>query len=474
MTNIINSLENKYKVSNSGINQQNLQGSIEKSKQAVSNNISENSAMQALGGSTDPKTRNATIALVPVLYVADSFVNKAMAGTKGKGLLARIANLGDKISNKLNLDKLISTETKNKFTGFFKNNRFTKYFTNDFKANPIASMAKGTTMAEKYSGELLSALTDAKFDYTSSAVLSGKTGAISEGTKKVLAQLGGSLKKPVTPEFISTVEKGIEELSKRITDPADIQMLQALQSNIEGFKAGVQTAPSGLFGGFKQLFKGIKNLGLRLVGKTPEKHLSSRQISDDIASVFTVVKEKYASELMGPVAKPISKATTDVISAISTETIKPTIEQMIDAADDLAKNGIDVIKSTDKSVSITQAGNKLKAATMKTGKTGLGKLFAKGTLKGKDILTYGGGLISLYFMASALVNAVKATKEAPKGEKKSTFMHVLSEQYIGIILFQPSINLLYKVGGNKYRGMTKEGRQALTNLIANTNTNRNL
>ncbi len=53
-------------------------------------------------------------------------------------------------------------------------------------------------------------------------------------------------------------------------------------------------------------------------------------------------------------------------------------------------------------------------------------------------------------------------------------MHVLSEQYVGLILFQPSMNLMYKLGGNKYRGMTVDARETLKNLIKTTNNNESI
>ena len=53
-------------------------------------------------------------------------------------------------------------------------------------------------------------------------------------------------------------------------------------------------------------------------------------------------------------------------------------------------------------------------------------------------------------------------------------MHVLSENYIGFALLQPCTKLLYKIGGNKYRGMDLAGRNALKDLVATANSNPNL
>lgn len=345
MTNIINPNDKRYMVPNSGLKQADLQGSLQKSKQAVTENVSDNSIAKNLMGDSDPKTQNTKLALIPVLYAGDMFINKTMGGEKG--LLGHAADLGDKISHALHLDGLLSKGTGTRISNFLKNNRFTKYFTSDFKAIPKSSMAKGQKMAEKYTGELKNALSS-------------------------LANIDG------------------------LTD--------ALANN-------------------------------------------STQLKDQTINVLTALKDGSTAAGVSP-------------------------QNMLDAVDDLIAAGVDKLPQKgllSKSTVLSEARNKFKAASMQTGKTGLGKLFAKGTLKTKDVLTYGGGLLSMFFLAGALVNAVKATKEAPEGEKKSTFMHVLSEQYMGMILFQPSINLLYKMGGNKYRGMTKEGRQALANLVSSSN-----
>jgi hypothetical protein len=346
MTNIINPNDKRYMVPNSGLKQADLQGSLQKSKQAVTENVSDNSIAKTMRGDSDPATRNTKLALVPILYAGDMFINKTMGGEKG--LLGHAADLGDKISHALHLDGLLSQGTGTKISDFLKNNRFTKYFTSDFKAIPKSSMAKGQKMAEKYTGELKEAL-------SSLANIDGLTDALANNT-------------------------------------------------------------------------------------TPLK--------DQTINVLTALKDGSTATGVSP-------------------------QNMLDAVDDLIAAGADKLPQKgllSKPTVLSEVRNKFKAASMQTGKTGLGKLFAKGTLKTKDVLTYGGGLLSMFFLAGALVNAVKATKEAPEGEKKSTFMHVLSEQFMGMILFQPSINLLYKIGGNKYRGMTKEGRQALANLVSTSNS----
>ena len=197
--------------------------------------------------------------------------------------------------------------------------------------------------------------------------------------------------------------------------------------------------------------------------------------------------EKYTSELLGhfgtiasnpefaELAGTLSEGTVKTLQATTTAAKSGlSASQLIEAADELISKGIDKVQADGlikKQASLSTIRNKLAAASSKMGTTSLGRVLSKGLIGTKEKFTYGGGLLGLFFTASALVNAFKAAKEAPKGEKKSTFMHVLSEQYLGIILFQPSISMMYKIGGNKYRGMTVEGREALKNLVASTNAN---
>ena len=176
------------------------------------------------------------------------------------------------------------------------------------------------------------------------------------------------------------------------------------------------------------------------------------------------------------VASTLSDETLQVLKSSTTEAAKSglTASKLLKTADELLSKGIETLPATGfskKQVSLSTLRNKLATSASKMGETSLGRTFSKGVLGAKEKFTYGGGALSLYFTATALVNAYKAAKEAPKGEKKSTFMHVLSEQYLGFILFQPSISMMYKIGGNKYRGMTVEGREALKNLVKSTNAN---
>lgn len=342
MVSIDNSV-NKYKVSTSGLSQAEIKNTIDKSTQTVSDNFESNSVGKVLMGGEDSASKTKALLLVPPLMMADGIVDNLMGGKKG--ILKAAANLGDKISNALHLDRFISHEKGQKISQFIKNSRLLKYFTSDYKAVPRTSFAKGSKMAEKFAGQL------------------------AENISAVAASSD-------FPELAATLS---EETLKTI---------QATTNSAT--KAGL--SPSTL----------------------------------------------------------------------------------IKAADELIANGKDKIITggiSKKQVSLSSVRNKLAASTSQIGKTSLGKIFSKGLLGTKEKFTYGGGALSLFFTASALVNAYKAAKEAPKGEKKSTFMHVLSEQYLGFILFQPSISMMYKIGGNKYRGMTVEGREALKNLVKNTNAN---
>lgn len=363
MTKLTSLTPNKYNVSNYGSKQIELKETLgksketleksketlEKSKQAVNESVSGNSAvLTATSGMNDKKSMYQTLSLVPVVYYTDRFLNTKMAGDEAQSLLGKTASLGDKISSALNLDKIISKFNGKKVSNFIKNNSFTKYFTEEFKAIPKSSMAKRQTLGEEYTSKLFTGLKDAITKPNGLyEVLTAKNSPLKEETVRILEQ--------------------IKENEKLTTMP---------------------------------------------------------------------------------------------------------LKELCNASDDLIKNGLDTIKPgslTSAPVRLSELRNKAKAANLETGKSVFGKVLTKANLKTKDVITYGGGLLSAYFLASAIINAAKATKEAPEGEKTSTLMHVLSEQYLGMLLFQPSINILYKAGGNKYRGMSIEGRNALADLVKNAN-----
>lgn len=343
MGNLINSVNKGYTVANAGLKQEDVQATLAKSKQVAADNFESNSAVKTMSGAASADGVNNTLRYLPAVWLVDKALEQSISKTNSKGLLSRAAKFGDKISDTFHLEKFLSTEKTSKISNFIKNNRFTKYFTNDFKAIPKSSMAKSRNLAQELFEQVPTEVSERLIDLTTNYNL------------------------------IDAMKNGDITLSNNA-----VKALNALATNAD----------------------------------------------DAIASMPK--------------------------------------EEVTALADELISKGLGTKK-------LSNLMNKLNASELKTGNSLFGKLLAKGTLKTKNTLTFGGGLLSLFFTASAIAQAVKATKEAPKGEKKATFMHVMSEQYLGMILFQPSINLLYKAGGNKYRGMTKEERQALTELVNNAN-----
>ena len=448
MTNIINTTSN-FQGPNININKENIQETLATSKQVVSDNFESTTAGKTVTNSiNDQDVMRKSITLLPALMLADDAVEKLIAGKDNKGILAKIANFGDKVSDKFHLERFFSTEKKSRFSQFIKENRFTKYFTNEYKAIPKCSMAKTNTIAQELSdkvpGALTTRLTDLKYNLGFSEELSKKAITLSDDAIKALGSIG-SLKVGVTPEYLTGVKATIGELSTKITNPDQLKILSALDQEIDDFFA------------------------LIIKSKNP-RNISTKNISESISNVLKYIKNNNSTLTLSGDAKKIFKSiasnSDDAIAALPKDKI-------FSITDELIEKGLDGGKEfySRNRGKLTTLRNKVNAAELKTGKTLFGKMLAKGTVKGKNIATYGGGAISLFFAANAIVQSTKAAKEAPEGEKLSTFMHVLSEQYLGFILFQPSINLLYKAGGNKYRGMTTEGRAALTELVKNANKN---
>ncbi|MBR6163308.1 hypothetical protein IKQ26_05430 [bacterium] len=129
---------------------------------------------------------------------------------------------------------------------------------------------------------------------------------------------------------------------------------------------------------------------------------------------------------------------------------------------------------------ITIAPNQTKKALEKAGidtanmvaKTPLGKGMAKGTLRTLEGLTNGmaGGPAGTILQAFCFAQAIKEAHDAPKGEKLSTFMHVVVNDLGSYLLFASSKDLVYQLAGNKYRGMTKEGISAFREFLSKVNT----
>ena len=429
------------------IKQENVQEKLEKSKQVVSDNFESNSAIKTLSGaaSESGSMRN-SMSLVPLLYILDKLVDKGMGGEIEKSSLGKAAKLGDKLSDFLHLNNIFSEEKVSRFSKFLRSNRFTKYFTKDYKAVPKSSLAKSQSIAEKYLRELTDQVQKFIPDFTSMKynpeVMKQLEGVVSPKTLDFIKGLG-PLNQRLTGDYLTSVSKTLAELTgvaeKHLgaLGVQDKEMIDVLKNNISKFLSGADD-------------------------------ISEQALSEQIAALFSRFGDKAHTNLLRSNSVNLSKETLGVLSSVSKKTFSN--DQILSAVDDFASKGIELTGANKLSI----ARNKLKAADSKVGNTLLGKIFSKGLLKTKDTVTYGGGLISMFFMASAIYNSVKAAKEAPKGEKKATFMHVLSEQYLGMILFQPSISLMYKLGGNKYRGMTVEARDALKTLIKNTNADENI
>ena len=236
------------------------------------------------------------------LYFADKFVNKKFEGTLENSLLGKFANVGDRISEKLHLNNIVSEQNSQKISDAISQNRFTKYFTDNFKAVPKCPFAKGESLTEK---------------------------------------------------FVNAAANNLKNLNK------------------EKAPEGIKKFFNSSNGYFKQ-----ETLDFIQNGKG-----SFKDVADDLISGIDKI-----------------------------------------LAEDAAKSGKDSLLQGKSSLS--GINNKLKTVTNKAGKTALGNKFAKGLIKSKDTLTMGGGIFGIGFAANALVNAVKAAKEAPEGEKTSTFMHV--------------------------------------------------
>lgn len=426
MLNTVNN--NQYVVSNGGIKQEKLQNAVTKSTDAAVDSFESNSIVQTgLGGNSDDKRK--TMMLLPALVFVNKFIDRLMGGPEDANLLKKVANAGDRISHTLHLDNVLSAQNESKFAKKIKNNKFTKYFTSEFAAVPKSSFAKSEPMASSYSkklkeeaGKIVSEVVSKNYG---SDAISSNMGKLSKETVQFL--------KDVSPElndaYLDRVKSAVIELSANASTEAEKTVLKNLTDSLTAFGAS-------------------------------ESNISAEKMFKQISSNLGALKE----------TNTVQKASAETKILINSLNKEHTTEQILGAVEDLAANGID-LKNTS---TLTSIRNKCKVANKQMGETLLGKSLAKGTLKTKDILTYGGDILSLWFAASALIQAGSAAKEAPKGEKKSTFMHVLSENYIGFALLQPCTKLLYKIGGNKYRGMDLAGRNALKDLVATANSNPNL
>ena len=320
---------NNYMVQNTGMSQPNVQQTLAKSTEAVTDTVESNALVNSAMGID----KNSMLLSIPLVALIKFINDGLMSGQESKSLVGKIANLGDKISDKLKLGKFDGSGAK--LSNALKSNKYTKYFTDDFKAIPKSSMARTTKMSEKYATALMETLKS----------------------------------------------KGVD--------------VSAIQAKLD----------------------------------------AGNSVVDDLV-----------------------KAADDFLLTNPAK----------------GKNQISGLR------------NMLKAADSKVGKTALGKTMSKGFLKTKEIAFSTSDFLSknpmsllmdffsIALFAGVLIRASQEAKEAPKGEKVATFMHVLSQDYAPLMIMQPATSLAYKLGGNKYRGMTKEGRKAFADLIKNTNATKTL
>ncbi len=438
MINNINNAQDYIKTS-VGMPQSAVQQNIQKSTKAVKDNIESNSVIKTVSTTSKDDTKYKTLSVLPIVYLVNQSIEKMMAGDGNKSILKKLANAGDKLSNIFHIETFFDfARNKTKSArNFIKNNTLTKYFTNDYKAVAKINMGSSSSSLKEYTSEILSILPELKFDPSFRDKLGAKT-------VKFLENEGG-VKVIIDQQYLSDVLSALKDISSKNLPKAESELIKGLNDKIS------------------TILQDQDVLG----------RLNTKNISEEISTVFSLIKDNGNCNISS-----LNKNTQNIFSTIADKTstiMESSVDDIIDVVDDVLASGIDKIQkgglNNSKNVRLSLLNNKLKAVTSKIANSTLGNILPKSLLKSKDFLTFGGGLFSLYFTASALVNAGKAAKEAPKGEKKSTFMHVLSEQYLGLLLFNPSIKLLYNIGGNKYRGMTVEARTALKNLVASTNSN---
>ncbi len=442
--NNINLYSNNYQVANSGVNQERIKSSLADSRQAINNSVESNTMAKLLDSTGEEGSNLEKIMLVPLLSFVDKSIDRLMGGPEDKSILKKIANLGDKISNTLHLDKFFNEGRVSKLKNNIKNNRLTKYFTSDYQAVSKSPFAQRSSLASTLKKEVDSKAQEIFKDMKSNVDISEilkSSDSLSASTVKFFKELASTYHE-LTPDYLTSVRSTLEEVVSKLEGT--------------GFKFAKADEKS---------INALKDVLEQIISKS--ENVKSAALTDEITSVLSKLK----SALEGNTSINLTDDVAKTLSSITTPKQYSTGE-ILSVLDDITAKGLK--PETLGTGKLSELRNKLKAASSKMGDTLLGRKLAQGTLKTKDIITYGGGLISLFFMASALIHATKAAKEAPKGEKKSTFMHVISEQYLGFILFSPSIQLLYKAGGNKYRGMTVEAKQALKELIQNTNVDENL
>ncbi len=446
--NIIKTADNANKITTNVLQNENVQNTITKSQEVVSDSFQNSSAAKTVSGAGD--TDN--LKYIPAVYLADLMLEKGFQRPGDKSSLSTWAKIGDKISDIFHLDKVLNEKNTGKVSDFIKNNRFLKYFTKEYQAIPKASMAKPRAFADELLGNLsdetLSLFERLKLDRSFGEKLKSGALTLSDDAMEALRK-AGSLKEPLSNEYIKQVRAAFKEISPKLSSPEEKKALSRISTELLKFMSGKNSV------------------------------LTDAEVVNTITSTLTMLKEGYGTSGLSAetqrILNSVIQNADDVATKIPKEKIGAIVEELIskgvldEAAAKKASSGLLGMFQSGPKEKIIGLKNKVDAQTLNKGKTLLGKYFAKGAYNSKRVMTMEGGLFGALFTSMALAQTIKAAKEAPEGEKLSTFMHVLSEQYLGMILYQPSINLMYKIGGNKYRGMTPGAKKALNTLVTNTN-----
>ena len=109
----------------------------------------------------------------------------------------------------------------------------------------------------------------------------------------------------------------------------------------------------------------------------------------------------------------------------------------------------------ERKVSFSEIGNKLRSIGEANTKTG--KAFATFLQKCHRGFTFGGGKMNLvFFVAPFLFESMRNVKKAEPDQKFSTAMHGLTHSVSWVFTFPIAVNVLYRLGGLRYAGMSKE------------------
>lgn len=115
-------------------------------------------------------------------------------------------------------------------------------------------------------------------------------------------------------------------------------------------------------------------------------------------------------------------------------------------------------------VSLSEVGNKLTSIGEANTKTG--KLLSTFLQKCHRGFTFGGGKMNvMFFVAPFLVESMINVKKADPEQKLSTAAHGLIHSVSWVFTFPLAVNILYRLGGLRYAGMSKEAVEDCRNKI---------